>query len=178
MNVIRNRTVVPDRWRHELSSLQELATADIAPGDVIVSLDRWIADWEALLARGSQVGVRIAAGDDLETLIHCELHELWLVEIEFSTFAEGRGYSQARLLRTRHEFHGDLRATGDVTRDRIAFMERCGFNCFVLREVGSLEGALEAFDEIEGVYQPGADRGDILARLRGYRRPRLVRSAA
>ncbi len=178
MDVIRNRSIVPDHWRHELAPPEALATADIPPGDVIVTLERWLADWEQLLARGTPVGVRLEPDDDLAALIGCELHELWLVELPFATFAEGRGYSQARLLRSRHEFHGDIRAAGDVSRDRLGFLERCGFNEFALPEGRSPEDALAAFEEIGPRYQPGSDRKAVVAELRGYRRPAAVPSAA
>ena len=164
MKVIRNRSVVPDRWRRELAPPGVAPTAGLAPGDVIVGLARWRADREALLA-------------DVLALARCGLHDLALVEIHFPTFAEGRGYSQARLLRSRHDFRGDLRAAGDVSRDRLAFMERCGFNEFALADGESPQHALAAFDEVSGAYQPAADGRDAVARLRGWR-ARTVASAA
>lgn len=169
MDVIRNRSVVPDRWRLELATVDDLASAAIAPGDVIVSLPRWLRDHEQLLARGTRVGVRLEPDGDLDALIGCDLHELWLVEIPFATAAEGRGYSQARLLRSRHDFHGDIRASGDVSHDRLAFMERCGCNEFALPEGRDLHDALRAFTEIEPHYQPGADAGVLVAQRRGHR---------
>ena len=178
MDIIRNRTVIADEWRYELGDVEQVATADIAPGDVIVSMQRWLNDHGVLLARGTRVGVVLRPGDDLQALIDCELHELWLVAIEFPTFAEGRGYSQARLLRSRHDYHGDIRAIGDVSRDRIAFMERCGFNELELSQGQSATDALQAFSEIGEVYQPAADSLPTLARIRGHRFEPSVRSAA
>jgi uncharacterized protein (DUF934 family) len=178
MEIIKNRNVTVDQWRYALDSVDDLATADIAPGDVIVSMQRWLNDHEALLARGTHVGVLLRPDDDLNALIDCELSELWLVAIEFPTFAEGRGYSQARLLRSRHDYHGDIRAIGDVSRDRISFMERCGFNEFELSEGQSGNESLQAFEEFAAVYQPAADALPTLARIRGYRDEVLARSAA
>jgi len=169
MEVIRNRAVVPDPWRPELAPREHTPTEDLAPGDVIVGLARWLADREALLARGTGVGVRLEPDDDLEALAGCGLHALRLVEVHFPGFAEGRGYSQARLLRSRHDFRGDVRAVGDVSRDRLAFMERCGCNAFVLPAAQSPADALAAFDEVSAAYQPAADARDVVARLRGWR---------
>jgi len=169
MNVIRNRRVEADRWRHELSPPHEQPTATLAPGDVIVCLERWLADREALLARGSRVGVQLAPGEGIDALIEADLHELWLVELRFDSFADGRAYSLARLLRSRHDFHGDLRAAGEVSRDRLAFMERCGFNVFALPEGADLEAALAAFDEVGECYQPAEDGNPTIAHLRGLR---------
>ena len=179
MDIIRNRAIENDQWRYELSAVDQMPTAQIAPGDVIVSMQRWLDDHELLLARGTRVGVVLRPGDDLQALIDCELHELWLVAIEFPTFAEGRGYSYARLLRSRHDYHGGLRAIGDVSRDRIAFMERCGVNEFELSAEQSLPEALQAFSEIGEVYQPSTDTLPSVARIRGYRdQQSSVRSAA
>ena len=178
MDIIRNRAIENDQWRYELNAVDQTPTARIAPGDVIVSMHRWLDDHELLLARGTQVGVVLRPDDDLQALIDCELHELWLVAIEFPTFAEGRGYSHARLLRSRHDYHGDLRAIGDVSRDRIAFMERCGFNELELRPEQSATDALEAFSEIGEVYQPATDTVPSVAQIRGYRFELSARSAA
>ena len=169
MEIIKNRSIESDQWRYVLQAVDEMATADIAAGDVIVSMSRWLSDHDALLARGSHVGVVLQPGDDLNALIDCELSQLWLVAIEFPTFAEGRGYSHARLLRSRHDYHGVIRARGDVSRDRIAFMERCGFNEFELSDGQSPGEALNSFNEFVAAYQPAADSLPTLARLRGYR---------
>ncbi|MFT5448237.1 MAG: hypothetical protein ACI9DC_003419 [Gammaproteobacteria bacterium] len=178
MDIIRNRTIQSDQWRYELDAVDQISTADIAPGDVIVSMQRWLDDHERLLARGTRVGVVLRPDDGLQALIDCELHELWLLAIEFPSFAEGRGYSYARLLRSRHDYHGGLRAIGDVSRDRIAFMERCGFNELELPAERSLPEALLAFSEIGEVYQPSTDALPSVARIRGYRIEPSVRSAA
>jgi uncharacterized protein (DUF934 family) len=67
-----------------------------------------------------------------------------VVAIHFPTFTDGRGYSLARLLRQRHGFGGDLRATGDVLRDQIYLLHKCGFSSFALREDQDPEEALAA----------------------------------
>ena len=178
MDVIRNRKVVHDPWRHELAPPEAMDTAALAPGDIIVCLERWLSDWERLLARGARVGVRMEADDELQSLTRPMLNELWLVEFHVPGFADGRVYSRARLLRSRHDFHGDIRAVGDLSRDRLAFMERCGFNVFSLPQGTDLAAALAAFGEIDHTYQPAADGDASIARLRGHRSPADVLSAA
>jgi len=169
MQIIRNRELAADPWRHELETPQQLKTQAIPAGDIVVSLERWSADWELLLARGSRIAVRLEADADLTRLLATQLHELWMIELVFDNYAEGRGYSHARLLRERHEFLGDLRACGDVSRDRIAFLERCGVNEFVLNAGADPEQALAAFNEITVRYQPMVDKNPVIAGLRGYR---------
>ena len=46
---------------------------------------------------------------------------------------------------------------GEVLRDQIFFMHRCGFNAFEVREDRSVEDALKAFDDFTVLYQPAAD---------------------
>lgn len=75
------------------------------------------------------------------------------VEINFPKFGDGRGYSIARLLRERYGYRGELRAVGQVTRDNVQFLERCGFDAFLLRDGEDAEEALRAFGEISAAYQ-------------------------
>jgi hypothetical protein len=45
--------------------------------------------------------------------------------LDFPKYTDGRAYSQARLLRERLGYRGELRATGNVLRDQLLFMRRC-----------------------------------------------------
>jgi uncharacterized protein (DUF934 family) len=125
-------------------------------------------DAETLLAGEGEVGVLLKPEDDLAK-VEPYLSRLPLVAIEFPQFNEGRGYSQARLLRDRYRFPGEIRALGDVSRDRLAFLERCGFDAFVLRPGESPEAALPAFGEISLRFQPAEDAADTVGSLRSRR---------
>lgn len=170
MDLIRKRSIVPDPWRLELAPTASLDTASIAPGDIIVSVERWLGEPTTLRARGTRVGVRLGADDGIDALVSSELHELALVDFHFASFAEGRAYSQARLLRARHGFRGTLRASGDVSRDRLSFMERCGFDEFRPDGIDDLAPLLAAFDEVTLRYQPDVADDRTVARRRGFRR--------
>ena len=88
--------------------------------------------------------------------------------LEFPSFTDGRAYSSARLLRERYGFTGELRAVGNVLRDQFAFMLRCGFNAFEVRDTDA--GAWpEAVREIGVWYQPAGDRHVTAMRLRHRR---------
>ncbi len=167
MRIIRNRTIQTDEWRLS-PELGGESDASAAAGPLIVSLPHLIEDAEALLDRDSEIGVMLKPDDDLAEA-EPYLSRLALVAIEFPKFNEGRGYSQARLLRNRYRFRGEIRAVGDVSRDRLAFLERCGFNAFVLRPGESLEAALPAFSEISLRYQPAEDAADTVWSLRRRR---------
>ena len=70
------------------------------------------------------------------------------------SFADGRAFSQARLLRERFSFQGDIHAQGEVLRDQLSFMQRCGVSQFRLAEREDTELALSAFADISKNYQP------------------------
>jgi uncharacterized protein (DUF934 family) len=137
-----------------------LSLADDAPapasGDVIVSLKRWLVERDALLARDGGVGVRLTGGDPLDAIVP-DLPRFAVIALEFPSFKDGRSFSLARLLRQRHGYTGQLRAVGDVLRDQIAFMRRCGIDAFELRADRSAEDALAAFGEFTVAYQAAAD---------------------
>ncbi len=57
-----------------------------------------------------------------------------IIAIDFPAFADGRGLSLAVLLRSRYQYTGELRATGDVHPDLLHYMKRCGFDTFLLPE--------------------------------------------
>ena len=66
-----------------------------------------------------------------------------LVALKFDKFADGRAFSYAELLRERHGFRGELRATGDVLLDEIALMQRCGFTSFEVTDANTLRALKE-----------------------------------
>ena len=136
-----------------------------ADGVVTVSLDRFRAERDALVARGS-VGVRLKSTQTAAHLVEF-LGSLAHIALEFPSFNDGRPYSTARLLREKYGYAGELRATGDVLRDQLFFMQRCGFDVLELRPDKDAASALEAFGEFKATYQTAAD-----ARPPVYLRPR------
>ena len=159
-SVIKGRRIVEDHWQPVADD------AGLPAGAVLVSLARWRRDRAVLLARGEPVGVRLPNTADVAELAE-DLPKLAVVALEFPKFADGRAYSQARLLRERFGYRGELRAVGDVLRDQLFFMARSGFDAFELREDRSPEEALAAFDDFSESYQPAADQSQPL-----YRRAR------
>ena len=86
-----------------------------------------------------------------------DLEHISLIALEFPTFRDGRAYSTARLLRERHGYSGELRAFGNVLRDQLMFMHRCGFNAFEVAEANALDSWRKALGEMSVWYQPTAD---------------------
>ena len=78
------------------------------------------------------------------------------IDLHFPKFTDGRAYSQARLLRQRRQFTGEIRATGDVLIDQLVHMARCGFDVAVLKEGVDAADAQRQFERFSGFYQGDA----------------------
>lgn len=160
MALIRDRKLSEDSWQ----SIED--TAPMPPdGGAIVSLVRWQAEREHLSGRNAPIGVRLNVDTPPESLAE-DVDRLDLIAVPFDQFKDGRGYSTARLLRERFGFTGELRAVGNILRDQLAFLERCGFDSFEYAGGTDAAEALKAFDEIDIVYQTATDRRQSAAAMR------------
>lgn len=159
MKIIRDRAIVEDDW---------VKVDDAAPlpasGKAIVSHARWLKDRDTLKQRGN-VGVAIPSTLDV-TELKDDLPVLALVAVPFAFIQprpeggrsfDGRAYSQARLLRERFGYKGEIRAVGDVFRDAMYYMHRCGVNAFEVKPGQDLADALNAFKDFSFGYQGAAD---------------------
>ena len=146
--VISLNEVITDDW-FEAGDNDELGSNK----SIIISLQRLQRDWNFLRSSNYRIGVELEVTDDVEEIGEF-LERLDLVVLNFNVFADGRAFSQARLLRERLGYLGDLRARGDVIRDLLSFMHRCGFTQFQLADSENVEHALNAFSDISDTYQP------------------------
>lgn len=164
MALIKDARLVADPWHR-------LADDEAVPNDrpVIVSWKRFQTERAAWIARGQPLGVRVPPEVTADA-IAAELPHFALVALEFPKFTDGRAFSTARLLRERHGFKGELRAVGEVLRDQLLFMARCGFDSFEIADARAA-GALHAFREITVAYQPAADGATPAFRRRGIETP-------
>ncbi len=151
--LIKNRQLTEDRWQQ---LPEQIDAGKLPEGDVIVTLPTWQAHREALLARPGALGITLSGDDGLEA-IEADLHHFQLIALQFPTFRDGRAYSMARRLREHAGYKGEIRAVGDVLRDQVAYMERVGFDAFVIDSRQSAADALNAFDEITVKYQASSD---------------------
>ena len=110
---------------------------------------------DAFLDQSTAAAVRVEPGDDARELIP-HLERLDLVEVNFPSFGDGRGYSSARILREAG-YDGELRAVGDVLVDQLAYMRRCGFDAFDPDAPLDAEDVEAAFARWPEVYQSAAD---------------------
>ena len=119
---------------------------------------------DACCDQTNATAVRIEPGDDARALLPY-LDRLALVEINFPSFADGRGYSAARILREAG-YTGELRAVGDVLIDQLSHMRRCGFDAFAPDKPLDPEDAARALATWENVYQRTTDGRRTIAQLR------------
>jgi uncharacterized protein (DUF934 family) len=165
MALIKDRKLAADNWQLLEAAADGAALAIPDSGDVLVSLPEWKASREWLLSRSGRVGVWLTGADEPAD-IASDLAHFALIAIRFANFADGRGYSIARLLRERYGWRGELRAVGDVQRDQLYYLARCGFDAFALREGEDPQVALTAFNDFSEAYQTAVDRPNPLFRRR------------
>ena len=94
----------------------------------------------------AEIGVWLAPDSEPADIV-ADFDKIALIGVDFPVFRDGRGYSIGRLLRERYGYKGELRAIGDVLRDQMTFMFRCGFDAYALRADKDFDDALKAFDE-------------------------------
>ncbi|HRI17742.1 MAG TPA: DUF934 domain-containing protein, partial [Burkholderiaceae bacterium] len=120
----------------------------------LLTLAQWLAVREAW-PRGLPVGVQLANDEPVEQLAP-DLGRIALVTLAFPKWTDGRAYSQARLLRSRWRFEGEVRATGEVLVDMLPLLERTGFTSGVLRADQDRQAAERALGFFPGHYQGDA----------------------
>ena len=154
--IIRGGRVVDDAWQ-VVPATGEIPAPAALPEQAIVPLSLWRARRDEILARGEKpVGVWLDSHEGPEAIV-ADLAHLVVIAINFPKFTDGRAYSTARLLRERYDYTGELRAIGEVLRDQLFFMRRCGFDAFAVRADRDIEAALAGFDDFPESYQAAAD---------------------
>ncbi len=163
MLLVEDGSLHEDAWRH-LDDDEAVSDCDL----VTVSLARWSKASDKLRARNGKLGLRLP-NDASPQQIAPDLDRFDLIVLSFPKFTDGRAYSQARLLRSRYGYKGELRAAGDVLRDQLLFMRRCGFNSFVVAERAIKEDWAKAFAEFDVFYQGASDNRPFVMRQRQAR---------
>jgi uncharacterized protein (DUF934 family) len=155
--LIKQREVVTDAWRYIDEDPQGKERALILP------LARWKEEREQWWLWDGRLGVRLSPADSVAEL-EKDFLRISLVALEFGGIGEGRGYSQAQLLRQRYKFTGEIRAVGKIQRDQLFYMARCGFDAFELPDGANYDVALTAFKDFTAKYQDATDLGFNLRR--------------
>ena len=151
MPLVKGNAIVTDEFVH-LAEDAELP----ADGAVLVSAERFLKDREAVLSRKGKLGVIWPNNRDIDDLLPY-LDRLAAIALVFPVFRDGRAYTQARLLRERYKFRGELRATGQVLRDQFVFMLRAGFDAFEVKKQSDAEAFAIVAKRYSVFYQPTGD---------------------
>jgi uncharacterized protein (DUF934 family) len=151
MPLVKNGKISDDTLAH---------VADDAPiphdGAILISAARFLEDPEALSRRTGATSVTWPNNRDVDDLVPY-LDRLAVVALVFPTFRDGRAYSQARLLKERYHYRGELRATGQVLRDQFLFMLRAGFDAFEVKKQSDAEAFANTVKRYSVFYQPTGD---------------------
>lgn len=150
MPLLKDGRIVEDSW---VRVDDEAGIADETA--VVVSLERWQSD-ATLRGRNAPVAVLLENDQPVAEIID-DLHAIAAVFLTFPAYTDGRAYSQARLLRQRHGYEGEIRATGNVLRDQYPLMRRCGFDAFEVAENADLDGWERSAGAMSLKYQTAAD---------------------
>ena len=151
--LLRQRELVEDDWVTLGATPDEAAPADDV--SVIVPFATFRQNPDAWRAREGRLGIRLAPADKVEDLAP-ELSRVSLVALEFTGPGEGRGYSQAKLLRARYKFAGEVRAVGHVKQDQVYLMARVGIDAFELAATEKPEEAIATLERFKIAYTPGS----------------------
>ena len=161
--IIKNNEVIDETW-HLLpkdASFDEISNCD----DLIVPLALWREHGHALKARDGGLGVWQDSDEEAEELGDDVAH-FQVIALNFPAFTDGRSYSNARLLRDRYGYKGELRAIGDVLRDQLFYLHRCGFDAFAIRADKDPYEALQGLKDFSVTYQSSTDEPMPLFRRR------------
>ncbi|WP_269533034.1 DUF934 domain-containing protein [Chitinimonas sp. BJYL2] len=153
------RQIIANHWLR----LAEAAD-DAVPPHSLLPLKEWLERRDELIGR-ADVGIWFAPDDEPEAL-GSDAAQLAIIAVEFPAFTDGRGFSIGRLLRERYGFTGELRAVGDVFKDTMLYLKRCGFDAFEVRADKDVEEAAKGLDDFTEYYQGAADQPLPLFRRR------------
>lgn len=158
-NIIKNGAITEDTY-HIITEVGALPAADI-----VVSLDVWQQQRAEVLAHPYKKGIMLKPDQHPEVIVS-DLANLDIIALVFPAFADGRGYSYAVLLRQRYSFKGELRATGDIFKDNMFYLRRCGFDSFAVRADKDIDVALQGLQDFSEYYQASTDESAPLYRRR------------
>lgn len=180
-SLIKHEHLVDDTWKVLALAENELpATVKLPCGPLLVPVAVWHARRRELVEReyahGWPLGVWLAADQGPETIAD-DLDDLSAIAVHFPKATDGRGYTTARLLRERHAYRGELRAIGEVLRDQLFYLRRCGFDAFALRADQDIGHALDGLADFDECYQAAADQPLPLFRRRTAANLQLTESA-
>jgi len=145
--------IIEDQWL----LLPQAEVDDYLLEETKRSLEHVILPLECCLAENNSLPVdnvtAVSISNDTEiNLLKPWLDQLSLIVLDFPKFTDGRAYTQAVELRRHYGWQGDIRANGDVLRDQLSHMHRCGFSSFAIREDKDAHQAIKGLAGISILY--------------------------
>ncbi|MCC5873139.1 MAG: DUF934 domain-containing protein [Gammaproteobacteria bacterium] len=152
--LIKGEAIVEDGWQWIEDKAAKLA--DLPAGPVMVPLALWQNERDGLLDRNGDLGIWLDSDEEAETIAD-DLEHFGVIGLHFPAYADGRNLSNAVLLRSRFGYRGEIRALGDVARDQLSYMRRCGFDAFQIPAERDPEQEIAGLKVMRDYYQ-----GDVL----------------
>ena len=160
--LIKNGEIATNEW-----TLLD-ADADISA----LSSGQWVLplpSFLSLAANGEvdypRIGVCLASDDDVSVL-EAHMPSLQLIVLNFNAFADGRSFSQARILRDHMDYAGEIRAVGNFLQDQLFYLSRCGVDAFLINDEINVDSALSSLRDFSETYQAACDEPQPLFRRR------------
>ena len=157
--LIKNGHIVSDEWK--VLTLAEGETSQsvrVPVGPVLVPLSVWQARRAELIHReyehGWPLGIWLAAEESAEE-IEYDIDDFTVIAVEFDKFSDGKSYATARVLRERYGYKGELRAIGDVPRDRLTFRHQVGFDAYTVSDYQKTSSVLSGLFNFNVAKQAG-----------------------
>ena len=150
--LLKEGQVIDNSWTTVLED-----AGDLPSGDILLPLQRWLQQDSNLSKHQGSVGVWIDGNEEIESVAE-QLVSAPVVAIRFPKFVDGRGFSVARLLRERYQYQGEIRAIGEIIRDQLYLLQRCGFNAFEFGAEVNLAEASKSLADFSDAYQVAVDQ--------------------
>ncbi len=159
--LIKNGQCQDNPW--QIVDTDTLASTTLNEGHWLIPAEAWLSNPTTYTA--SNIGIWLASDFDADKLTK-NMAKLPAIAIVFSAFADGRGFSLARILREDCDYTGELQAAGGYMQDQLFFLYRCGFNAYCINEGADIESMKESLSDFSNSYQAAVDESRPLFRRR------------
>ena len=163
--LIKDGVVTENPWRCIAKDAESADAINDQSNQILVHLSLWQNHKDELKASQKEIGVWLDSEDDPYELAN-DTADLSLIAVNFPVFRDGRAFSSAAILRERLSFKGELRAIGDVLRDQVFYMKKCGINSFEIEDSLDVDALLQGFADFKDSYQSTVDNPEPLFRRR------------
>ena len=161
--LIKDGVLIDNIWQRASLDKED----PLPSGHVLVSMQYWNAHQAEIGQRLESVGLLIESSETPDSILSEDLNTIAIIAINFPAFADGRGFSIARLLRERYDYRGEIRAVGAPIRDQLSYLMRVGFNAVELAEHYDPKEAIASLKDFSDNYQASVEQPLPLFRRRG-----------